>query len=100
VIVKTAPRDNKKSPQVQETVNFAANKSRGRGFKANTNNNIVGSRTIESKPKGRGSGLINMDNRRSNIEHEPIISDIKHMNVSTDGSSYHHSTRQNSELLK
>lgn len=57
----------------------------------------MGSRTIESKPKGRGPGSMNVDNRRSN-EHEQIVNDMKHMNVSSEGPSYHHPARQNSKI--
>ena len=96
--MKTTPRENKKPPQVQESVSLVASKSRGRGFKPNTNNNLVGSRTIESKPKGRGPGPMNIDNRRNNVEHEKIVNDMKHMNVSTEGPSYHHTTRPNSKF--
>lgn len=111
--------------QVQESVSLAASRARGRGFKPNLNNNLMmtNNKTImETKPKGRGAGLITttttsslpinntitpavtIDNnhRRSNQHHhhdeqQQIINDIKHMNINNDGIYHqnHHSTRQN-----
>ncbi|XP_058792026.1 protein CASC3-like isoform X2 [Phymastichus coffea] len=94
VIVKTTPREIKRPPQVQESISLITNKSRGRGFKANTNNNLPGTRTIESRPKGRGPMAV--DNRR--VEHEQLTNDMKHLNVSADGPSYHHAARQTKQF--
>ncbi|XP_051170088.1 transcription factor SPT20 homolog isoform X2 [Leptopilina boulardi] len=95
--VKAMPRDNNKR-NVQESVSLVASRARGRGFKANTNNNIVSNRIIESKPKGRGPGTINPDNRRSNTiqidEEHQLANDVKRMNI-VESTSYHSSGRQN-----
>ena len=99
ITVKALSRDNNKR-QVQESASLAASRARGRGFKPNTNNNVVNNRVTESKPKGRGPGPINLDNRRINsIHHEEeqqLINDVKHMNIA-ESTSYHPSGRQNSE---
>ncbi|XP_034947916.1 protein CASC3 isoform X2 [Chelonus insularis] len=79
-----------------ESVSLAASKARGRGFKPNANNNLVTNRILDLKPKGRGSGIITGDIRRNNInqhDEEQVINEIKHMNIN-DGSTYHHSGRQ------
>lgn len=81
---------------VQETVNVGTGRTRGRGFNPNANNNLVTNRTVDSKPKGRGSGLITGDMRRNNTNQhndEQIVNDIKHMNVN-DAPLYYHSGRQ------
>ncbi|XP_043478384.1 protein CASC3-like isoform X2 [Leptopilina heterotoma] len=95
--VKALPRDNNKR-NVQESVSLVASRARGRGFKANTNNNIVSNRILEMKPKGRGPGAINPDNRRSNPiqmdEEHQLANDVKHMNI-VESTSYHPGGRQN-----
>ncbi|KAK0090034.1 hypothetical protein PV325_003847 [Microctonus aethiopoides] len=81
---------------VQESVNVGTGRTRGRGFNPNVNNNLVTNRTVDSKPKGRGSGLITGDMRRNNTNQhndEQIVNDIKHMNVN-DAPLYYHSGRQ------
>lgn len=75
-------------------------KGRGRGFKANTNNNVVGNRAVELKPKNqRPGGVVNIDSKRSSIEHEQIMNHYKHVNLSSpEASSYYHPPRQNSKF--
>lgn len=98
---KALPRDSNKKND-QESVSLAASRVRGRGFKANTNNNIVGNQGIESKPKGRGHGLMNPDNRRVNAAHyddeHQLANAVKHMNIA-ESTSYHTSGRENSEYI-
>lgn len=86
--------------QVQESVSLAASRVRGRGFKPTANNNLVTNRTSDSKPKGRGSGLITGGDRRNNTsqrDDEQLVNEVKHMNIN-DGSMYHHG-RQQSKLF-
>ncbi|XP_008556469.1 protein CASC3 isoform X1 [Microplitis demolitor] len=82
--------------QVQESVSLAASRVRGRGFKPTANNNLVTNRTSDSKPKGRGSGLITGGDRRNNTsqrDDEQLVNEVKHMNIN-DGSMYHHGRQQ------
>ncbi|XP_033226650.1 protein CASC3-like isoform X2 [Belonocnema kinseyi] len=94
---KALPRDSNKR-NVQESASLAASRVRGRGFKANTNNNIVGNQGIDSKQKGRGPGIMNPGNRRVNAaryddEHQ-LANDVKHMNIA-ESAFNHSSVRQN-----
>ncbi|XP_068972200.1 protein CASC3 isoform X2 [Bombus flavifrons] len=93
---KISSRDNNKR-NVQESVSLAASRTRGRGFRTNANNNMVTNRTVEIKPKGRGSGLITTENKRNNIQNDDeqqITHDMKHISL-TDGTQYHQSGRHN-----
>ncbi|XP_076765950.1 CASC3 exon junction complex subunit isoform X2 [Xylocopa sonorina] len=98
VNAKTSPRDNNKR-NVQESVSLAASRTpRGRGFRINANNNMVTTRAVETKPKGRGSGPITAENKRNNTvqndDEQQITHDMKHVSVN-DGSQYHQSGRHN-----
>lgn len=97
---KIPSRDNNKK-NVQESVSLAASRTRGRGFRTNANNNMVTNRTVEIKPKGRGTGSTTTENKRNNIQNDDeqqITHDMKHISV-TDGTQYHQSGRHNSEYL-
>lgn len=100
VETKTLSRESNKR-NVQESMNFGTGRTRGRGFKANANNNILSNRTVETKPKGRGAGPINSENRRSNtIQHDDdnqITHDMKNIHIN-DGGPYHQSGKHNSKL--
>ncbi|XP_015598571.1 protein CASC3 isoform X2 [Cephus cinctus] len=95
---KASPRDVNKR-HVQESVSLVASRVRGRGFKANANNNAVTNRTMETKPKGRGAGPISAENRRNNTggqhdDDQQLVNNMKHMNVN-DGAGFHQGGRQN-----
>ncbi|KAG8037604.1 hypothetical protein G9C98_005815 [Cotesia typhae] len=82
--------------QVQESISLAASRVRGRGFKPITNNNLVTNRTPDTKPKGRGSGLIGTGGDRRNImgrDDDQFVNEVKHININ-DGSTYHHGRQQ------
>lgn len=87
---------------MQESVSLAASRTRGRGFRTNSNNNMATSRTVESKPKGRGAGPIAAENKRNsaiqNDDEQQITHDMKHVSVS-DGTQYHQSGRPNSKCF-
>ncbi|XP_043267125.1 protein CASC3 isoform X2 [Venturia canescens] len=101
--VKPVARDTKdvmKKRQVQESVSLAASKSRGRGFRANPNNNLVGgNRTIDLKPKGRGFSVAGVESKRNNAaslheneQHQHLVNDTKHMSLN-DGSFHPRQTK-------
>ncbi|RLU20263.1 hypothetical protein DMN91_006870 [Ooceraea biroi] len=97
VNAKPSPRENNKR-NAQESVSLAANRSRGRGFKPNANNNMVANRIVENKAKGRGPGPVTIENRRNNTvqhsdEHQ-LVHDMKQVSVS-DGNQYHQPARHN-----
>ncbi|KAH0567013.1 protein CASC3-like isoform X1 [Cotesia glomerata] len=81
--------------QVQESVSLAASRVRGRGFKPTANNNLVANRPPDTKPKGRGSGLITGGDRRNIMsrDDDQFVNEVKHINVN-DGSTYHHGRQQ------
>lgn len=81
--------------QVQESVSLAASRVRGRGFKPTANNNLVTNRTPDTKPKGRGSGLITGGDRRNIMgrNDDQFVNEVKHININ-DGSTYHHGRQQ------
>lgn len=95
--IKTSPRENsKRNPQ--ESVSLTANRTRGRGFKPNANNNMVTNRIVENKSKGRGPGSVTIENRRNNTaqhndEHQ-LAHDMKQVNIN-DGNQYHQPVRHN-----
>ncbi|XP_012283805.1 protein CASC3 isoform X2 [Orussus abietinus] len=71
---------------------------RGRGFKANVNNNGMTNRTMETKPKGRGAGPISAENKRTGAgqhdDEQQLTNEMKHMNVG-EGTTFHQGGRQN-----
>lgn len=97
--VKTVAKENNKR-NVQEPVNSTMTRSRGRGFKSNPNNNVVINRVVETKSKGRGTGLVT-ENRRNNIaqhDNDQLVHDVKQINIS-DGAQYHQAARHSEFLL-
>lgn len=101
--VKPIARDAKDvTKKRQESVSLAASKSRGRGFRANPNNNLVGNRTVELKPKGRGFSVTGVEAKRNNAtgvhedeQHQHLVNDTK--NISLNDGSYH--PRQTSKSM-
>ncbi|KAJ8669371.1 hypothetical protein QAD02_000630 [Eretmocerus hayati] len=101
VLVRNVSRDNKKPSHLQESVGVIPSKGRGRGFRASTNNNTVGTRIIESKPRTQQRpGPTNLEGRRSNVEPEQTVDDMKHANASSDSPPYHHASRQNKHFYQ
>ncbi|XP_066601229.1 protein CASC3-like [Prorops nasuta] len=97
---KISPKDSNKR-NIQESASLAASRTRGRGFKASANNNVISNRAFEVKGKGRGAGPILNENRRNNMSQQdidhPNTRDTKHAN-SNDSTQYHQGGRHNKNL--